>query len=171
MRCQAAPPAASSAVSSRRMLQWLQDNGQPNPDVTVQRVERNGIEVDITVASKALQAGDLVLRVPENLIVTLDRVFEDGAMAELLTTNKLSELACLTLFMAYEKKRGKDSFWSPFIQELDKQGGRGPQGAKTPLLWKPHQVRGINSCLSVKIRLATGDSGVGSKYECAPCLA
>ena len=42
-------------------------------------------------------------RVPENLIVTLDRVFEGEALSELLTTNKLSELACLTLYLSYGK--------------------------------------------------------------------
>ena len=30
---------------------------------------------------------------------------------ELLTCNKLSELACLTLYMMYEKLRGSDSRW------------------------------------------------------------
>jgi len=30
---------------------------------------------------------------------------------ELLTCNKLSELACLTLYMMYEKLRGKESRW------------------------------------------------------------
>jgi histone-lysine N-methyltransferase SETD3 len=92
------------------------------------------------VASRDVAAGELILRVPDNLMVTLDRVFEDGAVAELLTTSKLSELACLTLYLCYEKKRGGESFYAPFIQELDKQGGRGPQGAKSPLLWRPDQV-------------------------------
>jgi hypothetical protein len=34
---------------------------------------RNGREVDIAVATEALQPGDLALRIPEHLIVTLDR--------------------------------------------------------------------------------------------------
>ena len=37
-------------------------------------------------------------------------------MAELLTTNKLSELACLTLYLMYEKKNGRQSVWFEFIQ-------------------------------------------------------
>lgn len=41
-------------------------------------------------------------------------------VAELLTTDKLSELACLTLYMMYEKKRGKASKWYHFIKELDR---------------------------------------------------
>ena len=38
------------------------------------------------------------------------------ALAELLTTNKLSELACLTLYLMYEKKNGKQSVWYEFIK-------------------------------------------------------
>ena len=57
-----------------------------------------------------------MLRVPERLVITLDRVFEDEAVAELLTTNKLSELACLTLYLMYEKKAGSESFWYDYIK-------------------------------------------------------
>ena len=62
------------------------------------------------------------------------------AVTELLTTGKLSELALLTLYLMYEKKRGKQSVWQPFIQALDRQRGRGQQGAKSPLLWDPGQA-------------------------------
>ena len=37
-------------------------------------------------------------------------------MAELLTTNKLSELACLALYLMYEKKNGKKSIWYDYIK-------------------------------------------------------
>ena len=46
--------------------------------------------MDVTVASTALQPGDVALRIPEHLIVTLDRVLEDNTLAELVTTGKLS---------------------------------------------------------------------------------
>lgn len=46
----------------------------------------------------------MALSVPENLVVTLDRIFESEGLAEMLTAGKLSELACLTLYMMYEKK-------------------------------------------------------------------
>ena len=48
----------------------------------------------------------MALRIPERLVVTLDRIFEDGAVAELLTTNKLSELACLALYLWVAAPRG-----------------------------------------------------------------
>jgi hypothetical protein len=38
-----------------------------------------------------------------------------------------AELACLTLYLAYEKKRGKDSCFYSFIKELDRMQGRGSQ--------------------------------------------
>lgn len=44
------------------------------------------------------------------------------AVAELLTTDKLSELACVTLYMMYEKMNGKKSRWHHYIKELDRCG-------------------------------------------------
>ena len=103
--------------------------------VTLKSVERGGRSIDVTVADRALKAGDIALRVPENLIVTLAQIFECGDASELLTTNKLSELAVLTLYLCYEKKKGTESAIYPFIKELDRQAARGSQGAKSPLLW------------------------------------
>jgi hypothetical protein len=60
--------------------------------------------------------------------------------AELLTTNKLSELACLALYLMYEKKQGKESYWYPYIRELDRQRGRGQLAVESPLLWSQEEV-------------------------------
>ncbi|CAK9185217.1 unnamed protein product, partial [Ilex paraguariensis] len=60
--------------------------------------------------------------------------------AELLTTNKLSELACLALYLMYEKKQGKKSFWYPYIRELDRQRGRGQLAVESPLLWSENEL-------------------------------
>ena len=51
--------------------------------------------------------------------------FSLQALAELLTTNKLSELACLTLYLMYEKKNGKQSVWYEFIKASDASTCRG----------------------------------------------
>ncbi|KAH7296774.1 hypothetical protein KP509_26G038400 [Ceratopteris richardii] len=40
----------------------------------------------------------------------------------------------------YEKKRGKDSFWYPFIRELDRQRGRGQLAVESPLLWSKKEL-------------------------------
>ena len=66
-------------------------------------------------------------------------VFELSA-AELLTTNKLSELACLALYLMYEKKQGKESYWYPYIRELDRQRGRGQLAVESPLLWSREEL-------------------------------
>ena len=60
--------------------------------------------------------------------------------AELLTTNKLSELACLALYLMYEKKQGKESYWYPYIRELDRQRGRGQLAVESPLLWSREEL-------------------------------
>lgn len=60
--------------------------------------------------------------------------------AELLTTNKLSELACLALYLMYEKKQGKKSFWYPYIRELDRQRARGQLSVESPLLWSDAEL-------------------------------
>ncbi len=109
--------------------------------VTLQSMERDcGNVVDAVVAAEPLQPGDIAFTLPANAVVTLDRVFEDETVAELLTDNKLSELACLTLYLMYEKKEGRKSFWFEYIKELDRQRGRGQMGAKSPLLWDEGQV-------------------------------
>lgn len=164
IRCYAAP-AASTSISSRRLLQWLADNGAAPDKVTLQSVNRAGVEVDVTVAASRLSPGDVALHIPEHLIVTLDRVFEDNAVAELLTTNKLSELACLTLYLMYEKKKGSDSFWFEFIKELDRQGGRGPQGAKSPLLWDEGQVEDLLAGSPVVGQIQERLAGIEREYN------
>jgi hypothetical protein len=64
--------------------------------------------------------------------------------AELLTTNKLSELACLALYLMYEKKQGRDSFWYPYIKELDRHRGRGQLAVESPLLWTGSELDYLN---------------------------
>jgi len=152
-------------MSSKRLLQWMSDNGGQQEKVTLQTVNRQGVDIDVTVASQYLAPGDLALRIPEELIVSLDRVFEDGAVAELLTTNKLSELACLTLYLSYEKKRGKDSKWFPFIKELDRQAGRGPQGAKSPLLWGEGEVDELLAGSPVVGQIKERLRGIEKEYQ------
>lgn len=77
----------------------------------------------------------------ESGIVSLGRVFNgDEELAELLTTNKLSEIACLALYLSYEKKSGEASSWRPLIKELDMARARGLENCETPILW-PEEER------------------------------
>lgn len=73
------------------------------------------------------------------LCLTCFRYFNLRA-AELLASNKLSELACLALYLMYEKKQGKKSFWYPYIRELDRQRGRGQLAVESPLLWSESEL-------------------------------
>ncbi|ESW23543.1 hypothetical protein PHAVU_004G056200 [Phaseolus vulgaris] len=96
--------------------------------------------IHYVAASQDLQVGDVAFSVPNSLVVTLERVLGNETVAELLTTNKLSELACLALYLMYEKKQGKKSFWYPYIRELDRQRGRGQLSVESPLLWSKSEL-------------------------------
>lgn len=144
---------------------WLQSQGMPEPQVKIKAMYRANQNIDITVAAQDLHAGDTVLRIPEHLIITLKGVFEDEAMAELLTTDKLSELACVTLYMMYEKMNGKKSRWHHYIKELDRQRGRGQMGAKSPLLWEEGQVESLLAGSPVVNMVKDRLKGIEKEYQ------
>ncbi|KAL6551426.1 hypothetical protein OROGR_007580 [Orobanche gracilis] len=122
---------------------WMDRNGfppckvmlkeRPSHDSTRRRIQ-------YVAASEDLQEGDIAFSVPNSLVVTLERVLGNETIAELLTTNKLSELACLALYLMYEKKKGKKSFWNTYIRELDRQQGRGQLAVESPLLWSETEL-------------------------------
>ncbi|KAM7506526.1 hypothetical protein LguiA_016979 [Lonicera macranthoides] len=122
---------------------WMHKNGLPPCKVVL--LERPSHDnklrpIHYVAASEDLQAGDNAVSVPNSLVVTLERVLGNETIAELLTTNKLSELACLALYLMYEKKQGKKSFWYPYIRELDRQRGRGQLAVESPLLWSDTEL-------------------------------
>ncbi|KAG0454986.1 hypothetical protein HPP92_024278 [Vanilla planifolia] len=122
---------------------WLLRKGLPPCKVVLrERHSHDGKHrpIHYVAASEDLQAGDVAFSVPNSLVVTLERVLGDETVAELLMTNKLSELACLALYLMYEKKQGKKSFWHPFIRELDRQRGRGQLAVESPLLWSEDEL-------------------------------
>lgn len=95
---------ASQAISSPAvpaLSDWLHKNGAAEQLVELQEMEVDGCKIDVSVAARDIEAGETALRIPDHLVVTLDRVFEDETVAEVLTTDKLSELACLTLYLMY----------------------------------------------------------------------
>ncbi|KAL4522696.1 hypothetical protein Ndes2437A_g07455 [Nannochloris sp. 'desiccata'] len=167
-RCKAATntPSPASKVYPKRLIEWLSDNGAPQEKAEIQTIVKEGTEIDITVASQPISKGDIALHIPEDLVVTLDRIFDgDGPLAELLTTNKLSEIAVLTLYLMYEKKRGPESSWFPLIKELDRIGGRGPQGAKSPLLWDAGQVEDLLGGSPIVAQIKERLKGIRKEYE------
>ncbi|KAK6913000.1 Rubisco LSMT, substrate-binding domain [Dillenia turbinata] len=122
---------------------WMHKNGLPPCKVVLQERPSHDEKhrpIRYVAASEDLQAGDVAFSVPNSLVVTLERVLGNETVAELLTTNKLSELACLALYLMYEKKQGKKSFWYPYIRELDRQRGRGQLAVESPLLWSKKEL-------------------------------
>lgn len=64
----------------KSVLKWLQQNHYENHGVDIQSIEIKGRTIDKTVASKHFNKDDLAFRIPRNLIVTLDRVFEGDTL-------------------------------------------------------------------------------------------
>lgn len=122
---------------------WMHKNGLPPCKVLLKEKPSHNEKhrpIHYVAASEDLQAGAVAFLVPNSLVVTLERVLGNETIAELLTTNKLSELACLALYLMYEKKQGKKSFWHPYIRELDRQRGRGQLAVESPLLWSESEL-------------------------------
>lgn len=122
---------------------WMERNGLPPCKVMLKERPYHDSKhrpIHYVAASEDLQEGDVVFSVPNSLVVTLESVLGNETIAELLTTNKLSELACLALYLMYEKKQGKKSFWYPYIRELDRQRGRGQLAVESPLLWSEEEL-------------------------------
>ncbi|PIM99687.1 N-methyltransferase [Handroanthus impetiginosus] len=122
---------------------WMERNGLPPCKVMLKERPSHDSKhrpIHYVAASEDLKEGDVAVSVPNSLVVTLERVLGNESIAELLTTNKLSELACLALYLMYEKKQGKKSFWYPYIRELDRQRGRGQLAVESPLLWSESEL-------------------------------
>jgi len=146
---------------------WMHRHGLPPCRVMLkERPSPDGKHKPIkyVAASEDLQPGDVAFSIPNSLIVTLERVLGNETIAELLTTNKLSELACLALYLMYEKKQGKQSFWRPFIRELDRQRGRGQLAVESPLLWSSEELKYFTGSPMKEIVLER-NSGIKREYE------
>lgn len=136
-------PQALREEEQLDLMKWMHEQGLPPCKVALKERSLHGFDscpIHYVVAQQNLQPGDVAFAVPNSLVVTLERILGNETIAELLTTNKLSELACLALYLMYEKKRGKDSFWYPFIRELDRQRGRGQLAVESPLLWTSKEL-------------------------------
>ncbi|XP_039133052.1 actin-histidine N-methyltransferase [Dioscorea cayenensis subsp. rotundata] len=146
---------------------WLVREGLPPCKVVLnERPSHDGKvrPIHYIAASEDLQAGDVAFSVPNSLVVTLERVLGNETVAELLTTNKLSELACLALYLMYEKKQGKESFWYPFIRELDRQRGRGQLAVESPLLWSETELAYLDGS-PTRDEVREREEGIRREYD------
>ena len=72
----------------------------------------------------------------------------------------------LTPFSLLQKKKGPEGEWSPFIKELDRIGGRGPQGAtKSPLLWEEGQAESLLAGSPVIGQIKERIKGIRKEFE------
>ncbi|KAG5408449.1 hypothetical protein IGI04_004768 [Brassica rapa subsp. trilocularis] len=134
---------SSKGDDSEDLKLWMDKKGMPPCKVLLKERpahDQKHKPIHYVAASEDLQKGDVAFSVPNSLVVTLERVLGNETIAELLTTNKLSELACLALYLMYEKKQGKKSVWYPYIRELDRQRGRGQLDVESPLLWSEAEL-------------------------------
>ncbi|KAK9067362.1 hypothetical protein SSX86_014689 [Deinandra increscens subsp. villosa] len=146
---------------------WMQKNGLPPCKVVLkdrQAYDSRHPPIHYVAASEDLKAGDTVFCVPNSLVVTLERVLGNETIAELLTTNKLSELACLALYLMYEKKQGKGSVWYPYIRELDRQRGRGQLAVESPLLWSESELNYLTGS-PIKAEVIERAEGIRKEYN------
>ncbi|KAF6148955.1 hypothetical protein GIB67_026700 [Kingdonia uniflora] len=147
---------------------WMQSKGLPPCKVVLKDKpcphDSKHRAIHYVAASGDLQAGDVAFSVPSSLVVTLERVLGNETIAELLTTNKLSELACLALYLMYEKKQGKKSFWYPFIRELDHQRGRGQLAVESPLLWTETELYYLTGS-PTKAQVLEREEGIEREYN------
>ncbi|XP_062105515.1 uncharacterized protein LOC133817122 [Humulus lupulus] len=146
---------------------WMHENGLPHCKVVLKEkpsLNEKHRPIHYVAASENLQIGDVAFSVPNSLVVTLERVLGNETIAELLTTNKLSELACLALYLMYEKKQGKKSFWYPYIRELDRQRGRGQLAVESPLLWSEAELDYLTGS-PTKAEIFGRAEGIKREYE------
>lgn len=151
------------------LKQWMHEQGLPECKVALAEHRPwegdKGRPIHYVVASQDLQPGEVALTVPKSLVVTLEKVLGDETIAELLTTNKLSELACLALYLMYEKKQGKESYWYPYIRELDRQRGRGQLAVESPLLWSRDELNDYFQGSTMKEVVLERLAGIKREYE------
>lgn len=149
------------------MQSWMHKNGLPPCKVVLKdrpSHDEKHKPIHSVAASEDLQVGDVAFSVPNSLVVTLERVLGNETVAELLTTNKLSELACLALYLMYEKKQGKNSFWYPYIKELDRQRARGQLAVESPLLWSEAELDYLTGS-PTKDEVLERDEGIKREYN------
>ncbi|PKA55493.1 Protein SET domain group 40 [Apostasia shenzhenica] len=155
------------AADGRDLKSWLIREGLPPCKVVLRERPSHDVKhrpIRYVAASEDLQAGDVAFSVPKSLVVTLERILGDETVAELLTTNKLSELACLALYLMYEKKQGKKSFWYPFIRELDRQRGRGQLAVESPLLWSEDELAYLDGS-TTRAEVRGREEGIWREYN------
>ena len=71
----------------------------------------------------------------------------------------------LALYLMYEKKQKDASCWKPLLDELDRIQGRGPSGAKSPLLWDAGQAADLLAGSPILGELAAREAAMRTEWD------
>lgn len=88
---------------------------------------------------RKLNSGDLVISVPEEMLITAKTVGQSD-IGKQLAKLSLKPLLMLCVFILYEKHRGKSSFWHPYISAL-------PSSFNTPAFFNEEELNALPSSL------------------------
>jgi len=122
-------------------LDWLKDNGVMKDKVSLHDF---GDEVRGVVATKKVAEGEVVIQVPEHMLMSIKRVYESPVgkvlkkHAEVIRAMRMGEnAATIAVFLMHE--RGKpDSFWRTYIDML-------PKNFTTPMFWERPLIEELQS--------------------------
>ena len=91
------------------------------------------------MACKKLNTGDLVISVPEEMLITTKTAKQSEIGKQLTQLHvQLNSLVLLCVFILYEKYRGKSSFWYPYISTL-------PRSFNTPAYFSEEELDALPS--------------------------
>ena len=89
---------------------------------------------------KKLNSGDLVISVPEEMLITA-KTAEQSDIGKRLIKLRPKPLLMLCVFILYEKHLGKSSLWHPYISTL-------PRSFNTPAYFNDEELNALPSSLS-----------------------
>lgn len=122
------------------LLKWAKRNGTSFGKLRPAYFPQTGRGL---MTCKKLASGDLVISVPEHMLITTKTV-EQSEIGKLLIKLQLMSLLStnqmLCVFILYEKYRGESSFWHPYISTL-------PRSFNTPAYFNEEELGALPSCM------------------------
>eukprot|EP00466_Bigelowiella_natans_P014145 jgi/Bigna1/90881/estExt_fgenesh1_pg.C_820008 len=108
----------------QELVRWLQERGMPEQNVEIRYVGPAGWGL---VAKKPLRAGDIAINIPEELLITKEKVLQDSKFATLMKESKMPEYWMLALFLveqyAMTQEDSSSCQYAPYIKSLPDETG------------------------------------------------
>lgn len=113
-----APPSVSFEARFESFLSWLRENGCYASKVRLASglTEGNGV-----VATQEVAEGELIVKIPQKLMITAQSALEVPAISQLLQSDQLVKSMpnlLVALQLLYERHTQKTSFWAPYLRVL-----------------------------------------------------